>query len=277
MNNKTRQFIIVTKNIINKITSDDLLGYAASSCFYITLSFFPFLIVLLGLFHLIPLNSNEMFNMLKQVTPYSIESNIGYIIDDLYNNYSYTLTIFTALLAIWSAGRSFTKIIECIDNIYEAPVQRGWLIHRIISTIYTLFFMLALILTLMTLVLGKYIVLAIMAFSPAIAAILAALLSNKHIFIPLILIMFFDVLYINVPKRKTTFIRQMPGAIFASAGWCIFSVIFSFYLEHSSNFSYLYGSLASLVFILLWLYFCMVILFLGAELNILIEKNFYRA
>ena len=82
-----------------------------------------------------------------------------------------------------------------------------------------------------------------------------------------ILALLFAVLYTYLPNRKMAFIRQLPGAVFTSVAWAVFSYVFSIYLEYASNMSVLYGSLTTLVVVMLWLYFCMYLLFIGAEIN----------
>ena len=62
-----------------------------------------------------------------------------------------------------------------------------------------------------------------------------------------ILALLFAVLYTYLPNRKMAFIRQLPGAVFTSVAWAVFSYVFSIYLEYASNMSVLYGSLTTLV------------------------------
>jgi len=66
---------------------------------------------------------------------------------------------------------------------------------------------------------------------------------------------------------------EFPGAIISAAGWVGFSALYSFYITHFANYSYLYGSLTAIVLLMLWLYFCMNILFFGAEVNVLITSR----
>ena len=65
----------------------------------------------------------------------------------------------------------------------------------------------------------------------------------------------------------TGYLAHLPGAAFASGGWILFSYFYSLYIIHFPAVSYLYGSLAALVLMMLWLYICMTILLLGAEVN----------
>ena len=73
--------------------------------------------------------------------------------------------------------------------------------------------------------------------------------------------------YTYVPVHKHTLRSQVPGGVFATLGWIIFSYLFSIYFNHFSNFSYMYGSLTAIVVVMLWLYICICILLVGAEIN----------
>ena len=69
-----------------------------------------------------------------------------------------------------------------------------------------------------------------------------------------------------------TFKSQIPGAIFSSIAWIITSYIFSIYVDIFKGFTNTYGSLTSIILVMMWVYVCMYIILLGAELNIFIKK-----
>jgi membrane protein len=91
-----------------------------------------------------------------------------------------------------------------------------------------------------------------------------------------VLTLIFWLLYTAVPHRrsrlKTRLLRELPGAVIAAVGWVGFSLLYSFYIDRIGNFS-LYGSLTAVVLAMLWLYFCLYILFLGAEINVWLQQN----
>ena len=91
----------------------------------------------------------------------------------------------------------------------------------------------------------------------------------------LIFIMFFVFLliYKYIPKNKLKFKEQVYGAVFASAAWSIFSWLFSIYIDIFQGFSNTYGSLTSIVIVMIWVYVCMYIILLGAEINIFVKKH----
>ena len=65
----------------------------------------------------------------------------------------------------------------------------------------------------------------------------------------------------------------MPGAMISATGWVSFSILFSFFIDNFSNYSKLYGSLAAVMVLLLWMYVCMYIMFIGAEINFILSQN----
>ena len=82
-------------------------------------------------------------------------------------------------------------------------------------------------------------------------------------------------MYKFLPNRKATLKSQLPGAVISAVAWSVFSLIFSIYLEYF-NVSNMYGSLTTLIMIMLWVYFCMFIVLLGAEINAYFEDKFRK-
>ena len=70
-----------------------------------------------------------------------------------------------------------------------------------------------------------------------------------------------------IPDRKPKAKEEVPGALFTSVLWILFSYLFSIYIDYFTNFSSVYGSLTYIVLFMLWMYVCMDILFLGALIN----------
>ena len=67
---------------------------------------------------------------------------------------------------------------------------------------------------------------------------------------------------------------QAPGAVFSSVCWYLFSIGFSLYVTYTPGLNNMYGSLTTIILAMLWLYFCMYIILLGAEINSYFEEQF---
>ena len=83
--------------------------------------------------------------------------------------------------------------------------------------------------------------------------------------------MFTMMIYKFLPNHIVQLKVQLMGAAFSAVGWMIVSWIFSVYLDIFKGFSSMYGSLTTIVLIMLWLYFCMYILLLGGEVNVILR------
>lgn len=80
-------------------------------------------------------------------------------------------------------------------------------------------------------------------------------------------------MYAYLPNRRRRFVSQLPGAAVTAMSWSLFSYAFSIYLEFRGGYASIYGSLTTVVMIMLWLYFCMWLIFFGAMLNVYFEEN----
>ena len=138
---------------------------------------------------------------------------------------------------------------------------------------YTLVFIIAFVVTLVLLVFGKSIQKGIMEFFPAIAGFTGILISLRTVITMIALLISFLLMYRFIPNRKATLGGQLPGALIATVAWEILSVGFSIYLEYFPGVTRMYGNMTTIILLMLWLYFCMYIILLGAEVNDWYEKR----
>ena len=81
-----------------------------------------------------------------------------------------------------------------------------------------------------------------------------------------VLMVVFTVVYTWVPNKKLKLIHQIPGAVFSTIGWIVFSFFFSLYIKHFGGTS-IYGSFSTIIFMMIWLYCCIYLFLIGANLN----------
>ena len=130
-----------------------------------------------------------------------------------------------------------------------------------------------LIITMILFVFGNKLYLWIVTRFPVMQKLALLVISLRTIVGMIVLLLFFLFIYVAIPNRKTKPSRELPGALICSAGWMGFSYAFSYYIDHYSNYASMYGSLTTIVLFMLWMYSCMYLLFIGAELNQLFQKK----
>jgi len=272
------RILFAFKEISNKLSKDNITGYAAQSCFYITLSFFPFIMLLLTLIRFLPVKYETIISILDEISPSQLHSFLEGIVKELFEKSSLTLTSITAVATIWASGKGFLSLMQGLNSIYGIKETRNFIVQRLIATFYTLIFLVIIVFSLVVLVFGNQLLSFISIKLPNIAFITYAIMNQKYLIFPSILMLFFLCLYIFIPnRRKTSIFNEFPGAVIASVGWFLFSYFYSLYVNNTPNFSYMYGSLTTFVFALVWLYCCMIILFFGAEINTFIYHKIISA
>lgn len=267
--------LVYGKEIFDKFRKDEVTVYAAQSSFFIIISFFPFIMLLLTLVQLIPaIQKSDLMELMVTIMPDMLDALVVGIIDDLYTKSPATIISISAITALWSASRGMLGIERGLNRVYESPRNRGYLIRRLISSCYTFFFIIACIGSLLLLVLGSSIYTFVLRWFPKLADFADLVYSLRSFATLFLLIIVFSGLYKWLPHKHQSLRSQMPGALFSTLGWIIFSALFSIYFSNFSNYSYMYGSLTAVVMLMLWLYICICILFIGAEINYFLDRYF---
>lgn len=264
-------FFSQTKQIFDRYSQDEISVYAAQASFFIVISFFPFLMLLLTLIQFVPnVNKSDLLIVMTHLLPETFHSMVIGVIDDLYTKSPGTLVSITALTAIWSSSRGVLSLTKGLNRIHGITRRRNYLLQRLLCSVYTVLFVIACIASLLLMVLGNSLQSLFERNFPMLGAITLHLLSIRSLLMLILLVLIFTGLYTWLPDEKQRIRYQIPGAIFSTLGWMIFSSLFSLYFDHISslsNYSYMYGSLAAMVLLMLWLYFCLCILLFGASIN----------
>ena len=257
-----------------KIRDDHVSAFSAQAAFFIIISFFPFIMFLLSIVPFLSLKESTILNLATQIFPNAFNSLIVLVITEVYRKVnSGTLISITVITALWSAGKGFLAIMKGLNSVYGIQETRKSIILRIISTLYTLVFAIMLIASIILFIFGNKLYLWIETRFPVLQDLALLIISLRTIVGLIILLIFFLVIYVAIPNRKTKISRELPGALVCATGWMGFSYAFSYYIDHYSNYASMYGSLTTIVLFMLWMYFCMYILFIGAEINLLIQNK----
>lgn len=153
-------------------------------------------------------------------------------------------------------------------NIYKVHQNRNYFVARFISMIYTVLFLIAILITMILLVFGNRIFNLAISLVPALKDISILTLVFRYLIVFVVLSVFFVIIFRIANWKNTSFKKVFPGAIFSSLGWMVFSYGFSVYVDNFANMTYMYGSLTAFIILMLWIYFCIYIFFIGAEINI---------
>jgi membrane protein len=262
------KLILMIAEIVTKVKKDKVNMYSAQSSFFIIVSFFPFIMLLLCILNYTNITESLLLTLVYDLLPSKTQPLIISIINEIYHSSSFTLLSVTAVSAIWAAGKGFVSIIQGLNDVYDTGGEsRNYFVLRFHAMLYTIALIVIIIFSLVLMVFGNRLLDLINVHWPLVGSAIQFILRFRFLIFIGVLTLFSLVLYIVVPNRKSKIRHELPGAVFTALGWSIFSYVFSIYVDMSKGFAVTYGSLATLVFIMLWLYACMNVLFIGAEIN----------
>lgn len=274
MSGKSKNIRKNIETVLETISSHHTGAYAAQAAYFFVLSLIPIIILLLTMVQFTSVTMEDVMTAVLQVFPSSVEEMIRSIVLEVYTRSGSIIPI-TILVALWSAGKGVLSVTSGLNCIYDNTETRNYLYLRIRASFYTVIFILAIILSLVLSVFGNSISMMVYEHVPFLSKVVDFIIRIRTVVTLVVLTVFWDLVYKFLPNRKnmakTTLKRQLPGALFTASGWLLISFFFSVYLDVFTGFSSMYGSLTTIILIMLWLYVCMYIILLGGEVNALLE------
>lgn len=268
---------------IKTVNSHHTGAYAAQAAYFFVLSLIPIILLLLAMVQYLDrfteVTLNDVLNTILPVFPDSVVSTIQSIIISVSISSGRLLPV-TVIVALWSAGKGVLSLTSGLNCIYAHIETRNYFYLRIRASVYTILFIVAIVFSLVISVFGNSISAMVYEYVPFLIKIVDFVMRIRTLVALVILTVFWDLVYKFLPNRahmkKTTLRKQLPGAVFTAFGWQILSFVFSVYLDIFTGFSSMYGSMTTIILIMLWLYGCMYIILLGGELNALLERTLYK-
>ena len=271
-----RSVVTLLLGFMKRVSGDHVGAYATQAAYFLILSFIPCILFLTTLVRYTPLTYNVVRDAIVAFVPENIQSFVLGIVVDVYKR-STTIMPLSALVALWSAGKGMQSVINGLNTISHVKETRNWFMTRIYAVFYTMCLVIALIICLLLLVLGNRIQETVSVYIPFLGRIIGRVIGARTGLVFAVLFFVFLLLYKVLPNRPATFKSQIPGALIIAIAWSIFSYGFSFYFEIFPGFSNMYGSLTTIIMVMIWLYVCMNLLMYGAEINAYFEKDFRHA
>lgn len=247
-------------------------AYAAQSAFYIVMGFIPFMMLLLTLLQYTPLTEKDLLDYFQEVAPSVLWEFFEGILEGVSVG-STALLSGTVIAGLWACGRSVMSIINGLNSIWGYTDTRNYFVKRVRGAAYVAVLLVMLILALGLLVYGNIIQRLMMEVWPVFRKFSVLIVWGRTAGALFLILLLLAALYAYLPAVRQTFYSQLPGAAVAALGWLIGSYIISLYVGWQSRVFSIYGSLTTMVMIMLWLYFIMWMLFAGAQFNKQYEEH----
>lgn len=253
------------KEFLGKLKKDNLSAHAASAAFFMFLSIFPILILLCSILPYTHISKADLLRVVTDFLPSTLDPLAISVIEEFYEKSAAVISI-SAVFIVWSAAKGILALLRGLNSVQDVSETRNYFILRFWSSIYTVILLILIVFTLIVVVFGNPIINKLLSKLPSVRYTAVILMPFRYLVVIVALAVVFACMYALIPNRKNKIWDKVPGAVFASLGWTVFSWGFAVYVDRYGVFN-MYGSLTTIVIIMLWLYFCMYILLLGDEVN----------
>lgn len=258
-----------------KFAADHLSAYAAQATFYLMLAVFPFTMLVCMASRLLPfLKEDTLLKLVDLLVPENYRSLGVDLIDGYYNENIGSAKFILIIFLIWTASRLIQALMNGFNTAYSINESRSQTLLRFIGCLYTVALCLMFIALIVMYALGSQLVTLILKHVPDLLLMEVILKLTRNLATPLLLMLIFWLSYVILPSRKAKFRDELPGAVLTAVVWRGAASLYGMFLSRSiERYNYVYGSLAGVVMILIWLYTCVYVWFIGAELNCFLHEK----
>lgn len=240
---------------------------SAALAFYLLFMIFPFLIFISALLGLLRLDVAGILLALGEILPREVVDLIEVYLTYVSRNPSPHLLVFGLVFSIYFPMRATNSLMRSVRTAYHLGPPRGPARHVLKTLLYTVLLILTIALTLTLMTVGERLLgRAVENLGlPSFLAETWARLRFPAVAVACYFALFF--LYALAQDGRQPWRDIWPGTLAALAAWMAVSWLYAFYVDNIANYSLLYGSIGTVIALMIWLYMSSVVLIMGAELN----------
>jgi len=265
-----RKIFPVIKDIVSVYINYPIGRSAAALSYYLTLTVFPFLICASAIIGILNLQETDAFALLEGVIPEAAIDTLSDYLD--YITSSRTDVMLTiGLAAMFTSSSAAFRSFTGITGEIQGKMRFSGLWRWVISFIFSILLLVAIYASALIVLSGEWLT-GFLELHFDIVEITTVWIWTRFLLLFLLLFaVIYSVYLISAPKHATKMSR-FPGALTAAIVLLIASMLFSQLITFSIRYEVLYGSLASFVILMVWLYTCALILIMANVINISVSK-----
>ncbi|NLO47330.1 MAG: YihY/virulence factor BrkB family protein [Clostridiales bacterium] len=245
---------------------------AAELSYCLTLSIFPLLICLNAMLGSLNLSEAEILNYGQGIIPATTLKIISDYVKYVNVNFSPAMLLGALMLVFTSSSAAFRSIMGIMSEIQGRHRYKGFW-PTVFSVVYSLIFLAAIYLSLVVIVTGNWFIRLAsehMGLS-RLGGHIWSWLRFALLFV-ILLVIIYGIYRLSAPREKPGNPRIL-GAFIASVALVGVSMFFSWTIELSTQYSLVYGSIASIIILMIWFFICGIILIMGDVINFVRNSN----
>jgi membrane protein len=260
------------KKMFVQITDNNTSERAASVSYSLILAVFPtiiFFFTLIPFITFIPNLEDQIMGFFQQVLPGNTFSMVDATIRDIISRPRSSVLSFGFLLALYSATSGLVALMQAFNFSYHSDEKRGFFKVRLVAIGLTFTLAFALILAVVVLIIGGIVSDFLLRFGLLNNVIFINLLAlTRYVVVFAVFVGVVSVIYRFGPDVKMKWVFITPGSVTASLLIVLTTLGFSYYVSNFGSYNKVYGSIGTLIALMIWINLISLLLILGFEMNV---------
>ena len=254
-------------DMIRRYYVHDVARDSAALTYYLLFAIFPLLIFVSTLLGVLELDIASITAVLAPILPSDVVDIIRTYLEYVAANQSRQLLWFSLVFSIWFPMRSTGCLMHSLRKAFGRSAPENILLGQLRTLLFTIWMIFVIGLTLALVVVGRRALYFLSGFLPLSETFISVWGYLRFIILGLVMAISLGILYQLALGQLRPLREVLPGVGSSLAAWLLLSMAFSYYVENMARYAQLYGSIATIVVVLLWLYMSGQVLILGAELS----------
>ena len=227
-------------NIMARYKRDDIGTVSASLTYYFIFSIFPITIFLSNILGQYNISQSDFFSAFHGMLPVDIIEIIKKYLEYAGESGSTNMLMVSLFFSIYFPIRAVSRAMNAINTAYGVESKRS-IFRKIMLLIgLTIMFVVCILILFFILFTGKVVLGYVSMCLPISFEFIETWGNVRFLVLGIVSFVVLELIYWLVPEKEIFFFEAVPGAIFSTIGWLVFSIGFSFYVEHMGNYSILY-------------------------------------
>ena len=244
---------------------------AAAMTYYLLFAMFPFFIFVTSLLGLLHLPTLTLDGQITRFLPEDVVAFLNLAIEHITKSSNNALLTFGLVFSVWFPLRAVSNLMEAINDIYGEEKSGS---HSIRTAILTALSIVLIPAMLLLLLLGDRVLGFVGEYIPISAEFITGWSRMRFVPMAAALLFMLSAVYFFSPSKIQKVRYILPGAILSMGVWMLFSLIFSYYVDHMGRYSIIYGSIGVIIALLVWMDWSMIAMLMGAVFNVALKETY---
>ncbi|WP_345951954.1 MULTISPECIES: YihY/virulence factor BrkB family protein [unclassified Mucilaginibacter] len=259
-----------------ELKKSSLINRASSLAYNFMLAFFPATIFLFTLIPFVPIDrfQETLLNQITVILPHDASKAFESTMKDIIKNQNGKLLSVGFASALYFASNGVYNLMQAFNKSSLILESRSWIKRRLVSITLTIVISFSLLLAVSILIAGQALLKFLQSHMFTSWHFWLWLISlTRWVIVVMIFFVVVSLLYRYGPAHKNRWKFSSPGSILATTLAVLTSLGFSYYINNFSSYNKIYGSIGTLIVMMIWLYLNSLIILIGFELNASVDLS----